>query len=417
MRVEDHSLMDADIQEEPFAYYRALHDQAPVYFMPDAQAYLVTRYHDVQHILSHPEIWSNDLLGKAGFSMFQHSEAQTLLEAEGWPRDTKFQSDPPIHSDYRALIADVFSAGRVRALGPLIRETTQDLLDVMAKTRECEFLTTFAAWLPIRVVTTLLGLPAEDAPRIKHWSDAWVEPLSGVISKEREIEVARLGIELQHYLADWMERKRLDRSRDVLGDLARATFPDGSDLPMAEKMGLAEHLIVGGHETATSALASGLMLLIQNPEIEAELRREPALIKRFIEEMLRLESPSQGFFRYATADGEVAGITIPKGSMVHIRFAAANRDPDQFPHPDEIDLQRPNAGAHMAFSQGEHHCAGAPLARLELQIAFEGLLDRFERFELLPDTTLRHLPGLALRTLEALPIRYALASRDTEEPS
>lgn len=415
IRVEDHSLMDPDIQESPFAYYQALREQAPVYFMPDAKAFLVTRYRDVQHVLRHPEIWSNDLLGKAGFSMFQHAEAQQILESEGWPRDTKFQSDPPIHRDYRALVSDTFTAGRVRTLAPFIRETTRDLLGQMAKTRECEFLEVFAAWLPIRVITMLLGLPAEDAPRIKHWSDAWVEPLSGIVSKEREIEVARLGIELQHYLAEWMKRKQLTPTEDVLSDLAGASFPDGRPLPMAEKMGLAEHLIVGGHETATSALASGLMLLIENPKVESELRRDPSLIKNFVEETLRLESPSQGFFRYAVADGEVAGVVIPKGSMVHIRFAAANRDPDQFPNPNEIDLARSNAGAHMAFSQGEHHCVGAPLARLELGLAFEGLLETFDHFEFQPGTTLRHLPGLALRTLEALPIRYALVPRKGEQ--
>jgi len=411
MRVEDHSLMDPEIQESPFAYYHALHEQAPVYWMPDAEAYLVSRYRDVQHVIRHPEIWSNDLLGKAGFSMFQHEEARALLEAEGWPRDTRFQTDPPVHRDYRALVADAFTAGRVRTLAPFIRETSRALLDEMAGSTECDFMTAFAAWLPIRVVTMLLGLPAEDAPRIKHWSDAWVEPLSGAISKQREIEVARLGLELQHYLHGWMQKKRAQErvgpDDDVLTSLALARFPNGDELPTAERIGLAEHMIVGGHETATSALASGLMLLIELPDVQAALRREPARIKSFVEELLRLESPSQGFFRYAVEDGEVAGVAIPKGSMVHVRFAAANRDPEVFPNPDVLDLERPNAGAHMAFSQGEHHCLGAPLARLELQIAFEELLARFEHFSLQPGTTLRHLPGLALRTLEALPIRYA----------
>jgi cytochrome P450 len=174
---------------------------------------------------------------------------------------------------------------------------------------------------------------------------------------------------------------------------------------MAEKMGIAEHLIVGGHETATSALASGLWLLIEHPEVLRALRRDRSLMRSFVEEVLRLESPSQGFFRHAERDGDVAGVAIPRGSMVHVRFAAANRDPEQFPDPDVLDLQRRNAGSHMAFSQGEHHCVGAPLARLELATAFHALLDRFERFALVPGTTLRHLPGIALRTLAALPIR------------
>lgn len=407
MRVEDHSLMDPEIQESPFDYYHALHEQAPVYFMPELEAWVVSRYRDVQYVVAHPEIWSNDLLGKAGFSMFQHPEAQKVLEEGGWPRDTKLQTDPPEHRDYRGLIAGSFTAGRVKALEPFVREIASGLADEMARTSECEFLSTFAAWLPIRVITRLLGLPAEDAPRIKHWSDAWVEPLSGVISKQREIEVAHLGVELQQYLAGWMERKREAPEEDVLSDLARACFPDGRPLPMAEKMGIAEHVIVGGHETATSALASGVMLLAQQPEVAAALRRDSALVRNFVEEVLRLESPSQGFFRFALADAEVAGVTIPAGSMVQVRFAAANRDPEQFPDPDRLDLHRSNAGAHMAFSQGEHHCVGAPLARLELQTAFAILLDRFERIEIAPGATLSHLPGIALRTLSALPIRYA----------
>jgi cytochrome P450 len=405
MRVEDHSLMDPEVQESPFPYYHALIEQAPVYLMPAIQAFVVSRYRDVQHVLAHPEIWSNDLLGKAGLSMFQHPEAQAVLEAGGWPRDTKLQTDPPIHRDYRQLVAPAFTAGRVRALEPFVRETAEALAEDLARVGECEFIETFAAWLPIRVITRLLGLPAEDAARIKHWSDAWVEPLSGVIGKEREIEVAHLGVEMQQYLAAWMDRKRAAPPEDVLGELAVACFPDGRPLPMAEKMGLAEHLIVGGHETATSALASGVMLLAQQPEIASALRAEPALVRNFVEEVLRLESPSQGFFRFALETAEVAGVEIPAGSMVQVRFAAANRDPEQFPDPDRLDLHRPNAGAHMAFSQGEHHCVGAPLARLELQTAFRILLERFERIEIPPGTVLTHLPGIALRTLSALPIR------------
>ena len=408
MRVEDHSLMDPAIQESPFAYYRALHEQAPVYLMPDAQCYLVTRYRDVQHVIRHPEIWSNDLLGKAGFSMFQHEEARRILEADGWPRDTRLQSDPPIHREYRALISGAFTAGRVKALEPFVTEVAEALADEMSRQTECEFIRTFAAWLPIRVITRLLGLPSEDATRIKHWSDAWVEPLSSGISRDREIEVAELGLELQHYLAGWMQEKRKRPQDDLLSVLASATFADGRPLPMAEKMGLAEHVIVGGHETVTSALASSLMLLIQHPDVEEVLRREPGRVREFIEESLRLESPSQGFFRYAVEDGEVGGVRIPKGSMVHVRFAAANRDPEHFADPDRLDLERPNSGSHMAFSQGEHHCVGAPLARLELQTAMRVLLARFEDFRLAPGASLDHLPGLALRTLESLSIRYAL---------
>jgi cytochrome P450 len=411
MRVQEHSLLDADIQESPFEYYRALREQAPVYFMPEIEAFVITRYRDVQHVLLHPEIWSNDLLVRAGFSMFQHSEAKDLLEQQGWVRDTRLQSDPPIHRDYRQLVAAHFTAGRVKQLGPWIRELAHGLAEALVEEDECEFMSTFAAQLPIRVITRVLGLPSEDSDQIKVWSDAWVEPLTAGISLEREVEVARLGVALQQYLATWMKRKEDEPDEDVLTALSRATFPDGTALPMAEKMGLAEHLIVGGHETATSALGSGVMLLAQHPEVAAELREKPQKIRNFVEEVLRLESPSQGFFRVAVVDSEIAGVQIPRGQLVHVRFAAANRDPDSFPSPDALDLERSNAGAHVALGQGEHHCIGAPLARLELRSAFEVLLERFSHIELSPGASLEHLPGLALRTLKQLTIQTPLARR------
>jgi cytochrome P450 len=402
MRVADHSLMDPAIQEDPYDYYRALLAQAPVYRMPDTGFYLISGYPELQHVLRHPEIWSNDLRRYTGSSMFQHPEAEALLERQGWPRDTKLQTDPPAHRDYRAIVAASFTAGRVKALEGFVGSVVDEATAALAERPRCEFIAGFAALLPIRVITKLLGLPAGDARRIKAWSDAWVEPLGYGLSRERELEVAQLGVELQQYLAQWMARKRAVPADDVLSDLEHATFPDGAPLPMAERMGMAEHVIVGGHETVTSALASGMMLLARHPGVEAELRRDRSLVRGFVEEVLRLESPSQGFFRYAVRDGEVGGVRIPKDAMVHVRFGAANRDPRVFADPDRIDLRRSNAGAHMAFGQGEHHCIGAPLARLELQTAFRALLERFDGFRLPPENTFEHLPGLSLRTLRAL---------------
>lgn len=406
MRVGDHSLMDPAIQEDPYAYYAALREQAPVYRMPDTGAFVVSRYRDIQHVLAHPEIWSIDLVGRAGASMFQHAAAREVLEKHGFPRNTKLSTDPPEHRAYRSLVDVSFTARRVRASAGFVQAAVDELLKAMLRRRECEFIAAFASPLPLRVIVDRLGLPAADVPRIKAWSDAWIEPLGYACSEEREIQVAWLGVELQRYLAEKFEEKRRSPGEDILTDLAHARLPDGCPLPDAERMGLAEHILVGGHETVTSALASGVWLLIREPRLHAELRSEPALVRNFTEEVLRLESPSQGFFRFALADAELRGVPIPKGSMVHLRFAAANRDPEQFPDPDLVNLRRGNAGAHMAFSQGEHHCLGAPLARLELQTAFRALVERVDDFELAPGARLRHVPGLSLRSLAELPIRF-----------
>jgi cytochrome P450 len=406
LRVDEHSLMDPRVQADPYAYYTALREQAPVYRMPDTGAYVVSRYRDIQFVLAHPEIWSIDLLGKAGFSMFQHAAAREVLEKHGFARNTKLSTDPPEHRAYRSLVDVSFTAGRVKASAPFVQRVVDELCDELLRERECEFVSRFASPLPIRVICDRLGLPASDVARIKRWSDAWIEPLSSACSEAREVEVAWLGVELQRYLSEKFEEKRRAPAEDILSDLANARLPDGSPLPDADRMGLAEHILVGGHETVTSALASGVWLLAQQPEVVDALRAEPALIRNFTEEVLRLESPSQGFFRYALADAELRGVFIPKGSMVHLRFAAANRDPEQFPNPDALDLHRSNAGAHLAFSQGEHHCLGAPLARLELTTAFRAIAQRFDRLRLAPDAQIRHTPGLALRSLVELRVAY-----------
>jgi cytochrome P450 len=407
MRVADHSLLDPAIQADPYAYYRALQEQAPVYRMPDAGAYLVTRYADVQHVIAHPEIWSIDLLGKGGFSMFQHAQARELLEREGLGRNTKLSTDPPEHKGYRGIVNASFTASRVRASAPFVRAIVHELLDGLRERRQAEWIAAFCAPLPIRVICERLGLPPGDVPRIKAWSDAWVEPLGYGLPLERELEVARLGLELQAYLSAKFEEKARAPRADILSDLVRGRLPDGSPLSPRDRMGLAEHILVGGHETVTSALAMGTLLLIRHPDVLRELRAQPDLVKTFVEEALRLESPSQGFFRVALQAAELRGVHIPAGSMLHLRFAAANRDPEVFPDPDRLDLHRPNAGAHMAFSQGEHHCLGAPLARLELQTAFRALIERLDDLELVSGHPVEYLPGLSLRSLRALHVSWA----------
>ena len=407
MRVDEKSLLDPDVQEDPYEYYRALREQAPVYRMPDTGAYVLSRYRDIQWAMAHPELYSIDLLGKAGFSMFRHPEAREVLERHGIPRNTRLSSDPPEHKGYRGVVNASFTAGRVAASAPFVQGVVDELATTLAERGACEFVRDVASPLPVRVIADRLGLPAEDVPRLKLWSDAWVEPLGYACTKEREIEIAWLGVELQRYLAQKFEEKRRRPGPDILSDLVQGRLPDGRPLSEEEAMGMAEHITVGGHETVTSALAAGLLLLIEHPEVERELRDDPPLLRNFVEEALRLESPSQGFFRYALHDSELHGVAIPKGSMVHLRFAAANRDPELFPDPDRIDVHRPSPGAHLAFGQGAHHCLGAPLARLELTTAFRTLLERFAGFRLAPGhPPPRHVPGLSLRSLRELHVEF-----------
>lgn len=407
MNVFDHSFMDPDIQESPFEYYDALLRDAPVHFMPEIDAYVISKYKDVQFAVSHPEIWSIDMRGIPRASMFRHQSAQDLLAAEGFPRDTKFTTDPPVHGTYRSAMRDAFSPRRVRQQQDFIQQAVDELIAGMRGKTSCEFMRQFCWSLPMRVITHLLGVPFQDADRIKHWSDVWVEPLTYGLTEERELVVAREEIELQRYLVAHLERKRREPGEDVLTDMLNVRMPDGSPLPFSEMVGLSEHLIVGGHETATSALAAGMATLAQHPDLAEELHADPSLIEGFVEEVLRMESPSQGFFRIAVKDCMLRGVTIPAGAMVHLRFAAANRDPEQYEDPGRFDMRRRNVKTHLAFSQGVHHCIGSPYARLELYTAFRSLIAAFQDFRLAPGhERLAHVPGLSLRTLKAVHITY-----------
>jgi len=407
MKINQTSFMDPATQEDPFAYYDALLEQAPVYFMKEIGAYVVSKYDDIRHVVTHPEIWSIDMSALPQAQLIKTPGARKLLEDEGFPRDTRLTTDPPVHTQYRMAVHKAFTPQRVKRNAAFIQDAVDDLTREMAELSQCEFMRQFAWRLPMLVITRLLGVPAEDADAIKHWSDVWVEPLTYGLSDERELYVAREEVALQKYLLKHMELKQSAPGDDILTDLANARMADGSEMPLAQKVGLAEHLIVGDHETATSALGSGMMRLAQQPEVAAALRASPQLIETFTEEVLRLESPSQGFFRIAIADSELRGVPIPKGAMVHLRFAAANRDPDQFPNPAKLDLQRKNAQTHLGFSQGPHFCLGSPYARLELNTAFRSLVQAFDEIRLTPGApAIKHVPGLSLRTLEALHISY-----------
>jgi cytochrome P450 len=172
---------------------------------------------------------------------------------------------------------------------------------------------------------------------------------------------------------------------------------------------ITDHLYIGGNETTTFALTWGLRWLLERPDLWERLRSDRSKVPAFVEEVLRLDSPTQGLYRHTTEDVELHGVTIPAGSTVHIRFGAANRDHRMFPDPEVLDLDRRNSARHVAFGQGEHHCPGAGLSRLEQHVAWNRLLDRVDDWSLLDGTELTTMPGFVLWALESLPVGFTRA--------
>jgi cytochrome P450 len=231
------------------------------------------------------------------------------------------------------------------------------------------------------VIADQLGMPRSDLAKLKSWTDSVIANQDQSNSEERQIQLAKSICELHRYAAAKVEEYRKAPRECLLSDFANGTV-DGRQLNMRELAAMVEQVMAGGNDSTANAISNAMLRLIEQPQLEAQLRENPALIPAFIEETLRLDAPVQGLFREPKQDMEIAGVKIPKGSVVVLKWGAANRDPDQFPNPDVIDLGRSNSARHLTFGYGAHSCVGNQLARGELRIAFTKLLARMKNFRL-----------------------------------
>lgn len=407
MKPDDVDLFDPAVQADPYEAYRVLREQAPVWRMPRTGWYVVTRYAELQEVVRKPDVYSMRV-GEVLRSPYQSDrEVHRIFKNQGWVNPGSLSTDPPLHAKYRSIVDLGFTAKRVRTIRKDIEKLIHALLDNWIEDGEVDFIEHFCTPLPMMVITDRLGLPQEDLPQLKTWSEAWVLPFAMNLDADERSRVARMNVELQHYFVDKFDEKRKHPAEDILSDLVHARFGGERALETAELLSIAEQVLVGGNETTTNAIASGMKLLIDNPDEERLLREDPSLLATFVEEVLRLESPTQGLFRVSVKDSVLGGVEIPERSLVHLRFAAANRDPDHFEDPDRLDVRRVNARTQLAFSQGPHVCLGAPLARQEMLLAFRILLDRLAdiRFAEGQDE-FRYVPGFTLRALENLRIAF-----------
>ncbi len=406
--LEQYNFFDPAVMEDPFEFYQAAIAQTPVYQIPGAGIYLVTAYDLVSEVCGKPEVFSNnfgDMLTGRGAT---DPEIKGVLET-GWPQiNTLLTNDPPSHGRFRKLVNLAFSAPKVNAWEPRVREITRQLIDQIAAAGSCDFVSDFAVKLPVAIIAEVLGDSRENTALFKRWSDAFADRLGGMASRERELECAHEVVAFQRYFKQMIDARRADPNiKDMTADLVHARIDGEQPLEDAEILSILQQLMVAGNETTTNTLAGALLLLIQNPDQLQKLQANPALIPNMVEEVLRLQSATAGMWRVTLQDTQLAGVDIPAKSMVHIRYAAANRDPAKYAGPDEFDVTRSNARSHMAFGKGIHICVGNMLSRKELTVAFEELLGQLDGFHLLPGkNTLTHVPNMMLRGLAALLVGF-----------
>lgn len=410
---EDIDLFDPETQEDWYPAYRVLLEERPVYQIPGTSTYVISRYQDILTVVRDTKTFSNEPEKHGGERLIQHAEARQYYIDHGLGKEcqrgrfTPLGIDPPEHRKYRALTDRYFQGRSLTEARPLIENVIESLIDGFASNGEVEFVKEFAEPLPVTIITVMLGFPLEDVAQLRQWSAAWAAPFARGLTLEQEMDVARKGVEFQDYIKNLIDQRRKKPKDDIITYLTQAKFDNTRPLTDHEIASMVDHLYIGGNETTTFALTSGMWLMLREPEIYRALLADPSKLPTFIEENLRLESPTQGLYRVVTQDTEIAGVPISKGSTVHIRFGAANRDQRVFECPEALNLERKNAGRHLAFSQGEHTCPGAGLSRLEQLIAFQRLLARLPNLRLTPhENDFRHHPGFILRALKKLHLSF-----------
>ncbi len=403
-RPESFDPFDPRVIEAPYDYYAALRRHAPVHEVPGAGFHVVSTYALVQEVALAPGVFSSNLVAVllAGGATTPQMLALDLGEMEAKPVDVLATVDPPHHTRQRRVIGRAFQSRRVAELEDVVRSHAAALIDGVVEAGGCEWMSQVAKPLPLAMITDLLGLPRSDASTLARWSDAAIATLSGAITAEQWTESLREIAAFQRYLgARFREAEREPRD-DLLGDLVRASRGGEDGLSREEAKAALFQLFIAGNESTTSLLGSALRLMLERPDVEAAVRREPARIGDLLDETLRLETPFQGHFRVVRAETRLGDATLHRGARVMISWAAANRDDAVFADPERLDLERPNAKSHVAFGLGIHYCLGAALARLEARVVLEELLARCPRIALAPGYVPRHVASVFVRRLRSL---------------
>lgn len=397
MRLDERYLTD------PYQTWQRLRVEAPVaqVVLPRGlRVWLVTRYAEVRAALADQRL-AKDAKRLTEVFARQRTDGGGDDAGDG-PGDGALgahmlDSDPPDHERLRRLVNKAFTSRRIAGLRPRIDEIANGLLDEIGPSGEVDLLDAYAFPLPITVICELLGVAPGGRDDFRRWTTLlltggeWDE----VLAAQRDMTKA---------LVDLVAAKRAAPADDMLSALVRARDADDR-LSEVELTSMAFLLLVAGHETTVNLIGNGVLALIENPDQQAALRADMSLLPSAIEEFLRYQGPLRhATFRFTAEPVELGGVTVPEGELVMLSLASANRDEARFAEPDRVDLRR-DPGGHLAFGHGIHYCVGAPLARLEAEIAFGRLLERYSRIELAGE--LRWRPGNLIRGLERLPVRLS----------
>jgi cytochrome P450 len=379
----------------PYPKYAELRTKDPVHWSALMRCWVFSRYKDIDAILRDHKRFSNDARNRPNAATMQPSTPPA-----GGP--SMLFLDPPDHTRLRALVNKAFTPQAVEALEPRIQAIVTELLGQIPNPTAFDLIETIAYPLPVIVMAELLGVPPKDRAQFKLWSDRRARVLEPIITPS-EVQIAyQAALEFDAYFLGIINQRRQEPRNDLISALV-AVEEAGDKLTQDELLVMLRLLLIAGNETTTNLLGNGMLALLRHPEQMQLLRETPALMPAAVEELLRYDSPVQMDGRTVMEDFDIANRHIKKGQSVVLLTGAANRDPEVFSNPEQLDITRKEA-AHIAFGRGIHHCLGSPLARAEGRIAFTAILEHFAELHLLTDRP-RFKDNVVLRGLHTLPIR------------
>lgn len=385
--------------ENPYPFFQEARKQEPVFYSSVVNAYVITKYEDVLHILKNPTIYSSAKSLQTAGDMTP--EAAKVLQ-KGFPFVSLINSDGEKHRRLRSPFLKVFASDNLQKIEDSIYSIANKLVDNFIDDNSVEIVSKFGHPLPLEVILTMYGVPLENMEQVKKSGSDISLFFSSKLTPERQIECAQSYVSLQHYIASLIEERRSFPGDDLISQLLT------SDLTTPEIVLMLCEMIIAGHKTSANLISKALKLLLDTPRAWKSLHENPSLIPIAVEEVLRYDTPAQSMIRVTNQEVTISGVKIPQDSRLLVLYGSANRDSEKYENADNFNIERFKDAPvdHLAFSHGTHHCTGSNLARREVRIALEVLSQRLPNLRITPNQDLHHLPILTNRGYSSLYLEW-----------
>lgn len=401
-----HQIIDPEVIEDPYPFFKALVTEAPVYRVPGTPVYLVSSWDLIHQVLRNQGDYSANLTGIL-MTSDEGKPAMFDLAAFGGTVNAIANADEPFHAIHRRLVMPFFNARRVEKLQSEVGQWAVEGVQQLVESGGGDSVTDLANAIPVKVTARLIGLPISDTEKLLEWAFSGGEILSGTATFERLAEVGASTTRMRDYLSAHFGAALASAPTREPANLLQALANGVLEKQISEDdaIGILVVMVGAAAESTSSLVGSAIRLLAEDLVLQGRLRRAPALIDPFIEEVVRLETPFKGHYREVLKDTYLGGISLPQKSRVFLLWAAANRDAEVFNVPDELDINRGNINDHLGFGHGIHFCVGARVARMEAKEVLLALLIQTSEFTLCPQHKVQHLPSIFVRRLPELHLR------------